>query len=270
MRSAAIMQAEKAEKTKTTAPTNGTAKPAEVTAAPVEEVVVPPVTVPEVVANPTGPGVTSVAAEAAPMVTAESAAMSSASGSQTTDRFKLVPTGTWPPPIYVDPAANEQERHYIEHRWHAQWDWYDKRASEAKRVYQRLQIVIGIGSVTVPVLIGFNPSDATVSEALRVATVVLSLTVAVAAAVENVKKYGDNWRSFRGAAEELLREKALYDVRSGPYRKTKTPFLLFVQRCEEIMTKQNGSFLQLAEEVQQTQGQGNQAGKGGADDTPGV
>jgi hypothetical protein len=167
------------------------------------------------------------------------------------DAHIIKPSGTWPPPIYVDPTASEQERHYIEYRWHSQWDWYDKRASEAKKMYQFLQIVIGVGSVTVPVLIGFRATDENINQVLTVATVLLSLTVAIAAAVENVKKYGDNWRNFRGAAEELLREKSLYDVKSGPYRKTKTPFLLFVQRSEEIMTKQNGSFLQLAEEVQQ-------------------
>ncbi|HEX2620550.1 MAG TPA: DUF4231 domain-containing protein [Phototrophicaceae bacterium] len=255
------MQAEKADKTKTAATGNGTAKPVDTPdEAPVAESAKPePVqeAVPaENIPVPVGPGVTSVAAHAADLVTGAARDLSS-------DRYTLVPKGTWPPPIYVDPSASEQERHYIEHRWHAQWDWYDKRASNAKNVYQRLQIIIGVGSVTVPVLIGFTPSSTDVREILQVATVALSLTVAIAAAIENVKKYGDNWRNFRGAAEELLREKALYDVRSGPYRKTKTPFLLFVQRCEEIMTKQNGSFLQLAEDVQQGQQAqgGNNPGK---------
>jgi hypothetical protein len=196
------------------------------------------------------------------------------------DKYTIVPKGTWPPPIYVDPNANEQERHYIEFRWHAQWEWYDKRASQAKRQYQRLQVLISVGAVIVPVLISFQPPSSWetalpgINDSLRVLTVIISGIVAALAVFENVYKYGDNWRNFRGAAEELLREKALYDVRSGPYRKTKTPFQLFVQRCEEIMTKQNGSFLQLADDVQQ-QGVAGQAGAPGqpggrAEDTPAV
>jgi hypothetical protein len=193
------------------------------------------------------------------------------------EQYTITPKGTWPPPIYVDPAATEQERHYIEHRWHSQWDWYDKRASEAKKRYQRLQVMISVGAVIVPVLISFQPPTAWeaalpgINDTLRVITVVISGVVAALAVFENVYKWGDNWRNFRGAAEELLREKALYDVKSGPYRKTKQPFQLFVQRCEEIMTKQNGSFLQLAEEVQQGQQQNGPAGsRAGTEDTPAV
>lgn len=258
------MQAEKVDKNKTN---NGTAKTTDVTAAPVQPAVA------EVVANSTGPGVTSVAAEAAPLVTAESASIPTTSAAASNDRFKLVPTGTWPPPIYVDPNATEQERHYIEHRWYAQWEWYDKKASEAKRNHQRTQMLVLIGSTLITALVAFTPPSSLeaalpwLPDTIRVVTVIISIGVGVYTGLENqVFKYGDNWRSFRGAAEELLREKALYDVRSGPYRKTKTAFLLFVQRCEEIMTKQNGSFLQLAEEVQQ--GQGSQQSKNNSDDHP--
>ncbi len=169
----------------------------------------------------------------------------------------ITPTGAWPPPIYVDASATEQETYYMEHRWYTQWSWYDTKASEAKKVYQRIQIVIGIGSVTVPVLVSLAPiaNDTTGRNALTLITVLISLLVAAAAAVENVKKYGDAWRTYRSAAEDLKREKSLYDVRSGPYRKSKRPFLLFVERCEDVMAKQNGSWAALKEEQQTTTAQ---------------
>lgn len=164
----------------------------------------------------------------------------------------ITPTGAWPPPIYVDASATEQESYYMEHRWYTQWNWYDTKASQAKKEYQRLQIMIGIGSVTVPVLVSLAPIavDTTGRNALTLITVFISLLVAAAAAIENVKNYGEAWRTYRSAAEDLKREKSLYDVRSGPYRKSKRPFLLFVERCEDIMAKQNGSWAAPKEEQQ--------------------
>lgn len=161
----------------------------------------------------------------------------------------LEPAGVWPPPIYLDAeTATKHERFYVEHRWYMQWSYYDNKAAEAKRVYQRLQLIIGIGSVTVPVLVGLTPVNDQGRYLIQAVTVAISLIVAAAAAIENVKKYGDAWRNYRGAAEELAREKSLYDVGSGPYRQAQKPFLLFAERCEDVIAKQNGAFLALKEE----------------------
>ncbi len=56
------------------------------------------------------------------------------------------------------------------------------------------------------------------------------------------------------AAEELAREKSLYDMRAGPYRKVKQPYDRFVERTEQIIAKQNGQWLnaQTAEEVEKS------------------
>ncbi len=164
--------------------------------------------------------------------------------------FVLSPSGTWPPPIYVNGTrAGREERFYMEHRWHAQWAYYDGKASTARKVYHRIQLIVGIGSVTVPVLISVAPSfDAGVQTVITMCTIVISLMVTVATAIENVKQYGDTWRTMRMAAEELAREKALYDVKGGSYRKLKHPFLLFAERCEGIIDKQNGAWSALKEE----------------------
>lgn len=182
------------------------------------------------------------------------------------EQYTLTPKGTWPPPIFVNPNAGELERHYIEFRWHAQWDWYDRKASEAKTQHQRLQRITVIGSTVITALVAFTPpvnvtnAIPWLEDVLKVVTVVISLAVGLSAGFEGLYKHGDNWRNYRGAAEEMLREKSMYDVKSGPYRKTKVPFQLFVQRIEEIITKQNGTFLQLADDVQQ-QGQQGQQGQ---------
>jgi uncharacterized protein YigE (DUF2233 family) len=111
-----------------------------------------------------------------------------------------------------------------------------------------LQLLIGIGSLSVPVLLGFQG-------AFTIIATIVSLVVAAAVAIENVKKYGDGWRAFRAAAEALQREKSLYDMGAGPYRTSKRPFLRFVERAEEIIAQQNGQFMQRPEDQPQPQGQ---------------
>lgn len=158
----------------------------------------------------------------------------------------LQPSSVWPPPIFVTKQASHQELFYIEHRWHAQYSWYDKRATDAKKMHTALRLIVGIGSVIVPVLIGSNWLDLFgIVGMQQFLTIAISLAVAIATAIETVYKPGDNWRSYRAAAEELAREKTMYDVKAGPYRRSKNAFLLFTERCEDIITKQNGQWLQM-------------------------
>ncbi|MDX1991131.1 MAG: DUF4231 domain-containing protein [bacterium] len=171
-------------------------------------------------------------------------------------KYSLIkPSETWPPPIFIDLAASDSERYYMEHRWYSQWSYYDKKASDAKKQYHRYQLFAVIGAGCVTALVGLSPiaTNITVRNGLTVLTVLVSLLVTSATAIEAVQKFGDSWRNYRSAAEELKREKSLYDVRSGSYRKAKKPFLLFVERCEEIMAKQNGSWAALREEQQPQQ-----------------
>lgn len=165
----------------------------------------------------------------------------------------LVPSGTWPPPIYLDHATTAQERYYMEHRWHAQWEWYDKRAAFFKKRHQRIQLVIGVGAGIVPALVAINTNDPIAASWLKFATICLSLIVTTFTVWENVYKHGDMWRSFRSAAEDLAREKALYDMRASHYMRSKSPFMRFVERTEEIIAKQNGQWLN--QHMQQEEGE---------------
>lgn len=163
----------------------------------------------------------------------------------------LDPANVWPPPIFINPTASAREIYYMQHRWYAQWNYYDSKASAAKTKYQRLQLIVAVGSVVVPVLVGLTPTDPNLRTSLDLLTVGVSLIVAAAAAIETVKQFGDEWRNFRSTAEELKREKSLYDTGSGPYRRAKNPFRLFVERSEEVMAKQNGAWAALKEESMQ-------------------
>lgn len=162
--------------------------------------------------------------------------------------YRITPESMWPPPVFVRKNIGPHERFYLEHRWYAQWAFFDKKASINKRNYHSLQFIIGVGSVTVPVLVGIR--DDRIQDALYLVTVFISLAVAIAAAIENINKYGDNWRSYRQAAEDLKQEKSLYDVRAGRYADHPSPFTRFVERTEEIVAQQNGRWVQSVERQQ--------------------
>ena len=140
---------------------------------------------------------------------------------------------------YVSPQApiSRKFENYIETRWYPQWKFYDERASHSKSRYIRYQVFIALGSVTVPIIIGFNFVPQWIPA-------VISGLVAAAAAIENVMKYGDNWRAYRAAAEGLNREKVLYEAMSGPYGTATAPLRMFVERCEDVIAEETGRFVE--------------------------
>jgi hypothetical protein len=176
----------------------------------------------------------------------------------------------WPPPVFGRPTMRPEERFYLENRWYSQWAFYDKKANESKKKYLRLQQVIVLGSVIVPVLIASGPYLASVIPAasdssqdilrflIDFTTIVISTAVAGSAAWEGLHKYGDSWTTYRRAAEEMQQEKFMFDVRSGRYANNADAFPRFVERCEEIMAQQNGRFIQTIEKQQAQQAEQNQ------------
>jgi len=166
------------------------------------------------------------------------------------DNYKILPDASWPPPMYIKRNIPPDERFYMEHRWHSEWSFFDKKATENKNLYHRYQWIIGVGSVAVPVLVGINPADATATQILYFLTVGISLAVAISAAIENIYKYGENWRSYRQAAEELKQEKSLYDARAGRYSERNGAFARFAEKVEEIIAQQNGRWVQTTEKQQ--------------------
>lgn len=164
------------------------------------------------------------------------------------DDYQILPEAPWPPPIFVRQGLSPQERYYIEHRWYSQWSFFDTKATQSKNRYYRTQIIVGLGSVTVPVLVGINASGIA-ADVLYFVTVIISLSVAMATAIEALYTFGDNWRSYRSAAEDMYQEKSLYDVKAGRYMNNNQAFIRFVERCEEIIAQQNGRWVQSQEKA---------------------
>ncbi len=73
----------------------------------------------------------------------------------------------------------------------------------------------------------------------------LGVLIAVAASANALYKYQENWIQYRATSEQLTREKFLYLTNSGNYA-VEDKFPLFVQMIENLLAKENSSWVQFA------------------------
>ena len=99
---------------------------------------------------------------------------------------------------------------YVEQRLEPEIAYYDRRASENKRLFHAVSLVAITTAAAVPVL---SAADA---ERWLVAAAGAGASVAISALA--LLKWQEDWLQFRGNTERLKKEKALYTTRAGPYR----------------------------------------------------
>ncbi|HYN90229.1 MAG TPA: DUF4231 domain-containing protein [Ardenticatenaceae bacterium] len=124
-----------------------------------------------------------------------------------------------------------KEEIYLQQRWQSQRDYYSAKSAFYKRWHHGLQLFIALGAIAVPVILN-------IAQVPQLVPTILSALVAGAAALENVYRFGDNWRNFRQTLEGLKREKVMYDAGAGPYRETDNAFALFVERVESLISEE--------------------------------
>lgn len=134
---------------------------------------------------------------------------------------------------------------YMTDRWEDQYAYYSKKAAYNKKVYQRVRLIVVLAGLAIPVLV-------TIPNTATWLTAVLGLLVSAMTAVEAIYHYGDNWRAFRQAAEQLKRERVYYDAGVGRYAADPaTAFNTFVEHCEDIMAQESSTFFKRDEQMQQ-------------------
>ena len=116
-----------------------------------------------------------------------------------------------------------------------------------------LRLPIVIGGVAVPGLISVSLSTAPGATGdLRQVTFLVSLMVAILAALEGVFQFGERWRHYRRTAERLKSAGWQFLMLNGPYRRYETheqAFVPFTERVEEILGEDVEGYLgQLATE----------------------
>jgi hypothetical protein len=123
--------------------------------------------------------------------------------------------------------------------------WLEGKSAETQRLYYVLRLTSIVGGVIVPTL---------VAAGLKGLPAVLSLVVAVSAAVEEFFKYGERWRHYRRTAELLKIEGWQFLQRCGSYAGQPTDaeaYGVFAAKVEEILRQEVDVFVtQVAGEPQ--------------------
>lgn len=137
------------------------------------------------------------------------------------------------------PATWEQQRDtYLNERIDGQIKWYGGKSRDNKRWYYQSRTVIIVCGALIPLLVGYANGQ---WEWLKYAAGALGAMVAIAEGLLSLKKYLENWTTYRSTSERLKREKLLYlnkvgeDYAAGD----EAAFKQFVLKAELIMTSEN-------------------------------
>ena len=122
---------------------------------------------------------------------------------------------------------------YVERRLAPEIDYYESRARRSKACFQLVSISAIIASAMVPVLATTDFERWVLAGSGGLAAVALSMLA--------LFKWQENWLQFRGNAESLKKECALYQTRTGPYRGLDGADLIeaLTLRTEELISREH-------------------------------
>ncbi len=166
-------------------------------------------------------------------------------------------SATLPPLAHIAKAELKRKtEEYLKARWEDQFEYYSSKASANKKIYQRIRLMVALIGFLIPVTVTLPNLIPSVIPA------VLGVAVSFLTAWETIYRYGDNWRSFRQASEELKRERVYFESGSGSYARQnpQEAFIRFVENCEAIMAQESGSFFKRDAQTQQGSDQGGAMG----------
>ena len=129
------------------------------------------------------------------------------------------------------------EESYLSDRVENQIAWYDDKSQLAQRRFKLLRGFEVIAAATIPLVAGFGKEPFPVSLFVGV----LGTSIAIASTIISLNQYQENWTEYRTTCESLKHEKFLFLTKAEPYDKEE-PFLLFVQRVEGLISKENSSW----------------------------
>lgn len=140
---------------------------------------------------------------------------------------------------------DEMPKQFLKSRWLDQLIWMDKASKKNQKYYYIFRLSCIVGGVLIPALVSIK-ANGTIDGYLHFLTVLLSLIVAVSAAVEEFFHFGERWRHYRRMAEILKSEGWSFFQRSGRYRKHEShteAYPEFAGRVEEILQKEVEVFI---------------------------
>jgi hypothetical protein len=140
---------------------------------------------------------------------------------------------------------------YLKERVDDQLAYYGEAASRYKKRYMRMQTVIIVLGVLVPVVINLPDTigGTDLELTFRLTATLMSLTLAIVSGVLNLHKFGDLWLEYRLTEESLKKEKFLYLTGSGKYADPGSAFPRFVENVEGILSAEHTKFRSIVEDA---------------------
>lgn len=138
----------------------------------------------------------------------------------------------------------ELNKEFMRARWLELVIWMNEKAQESVWWYRRLRLATIIGGVIVPALVSLNlGSD--MQGLIQALTFVVSLVVALSAAVEEFFRYGERWRHYRRMTESLKSEGWQFLQLSGTYADQThvQAYPAFASRVEELSREEVESYI---------------------------
>ncbi|MEO6757885.1 MAG: DUF4231 domain-containing protein [Saprospiraceae bacterium] len=128
---------------------------------------------------------------------------------------------------------------YLRDRIDDQIGWYEMKSKRNKQWYHLSRTLTILGGALIPLCVGYSDSW----NWLKYLAGALGVVIAITEGILGLKKFKDNWFTYRSAAEALRREKQFYLHRVGDYSDPAVAFPNFVQRAEQIMSSENSSWI---------------------------
>lgn len=137
-------------------------------------------------------------------------------------------------------GLNNDQKRFLRFRWRAQLLFFKCRIIRNRRRYYAARGTAVVGAVIVPALLGADFIDPSTTVVVRGAAFGISLTVAVATALEEFVGWGKRWRLYRQAHDEIKAEGWRFVELLGDYSKSgghQAGFPMFAQNVEAILER---------------------------------
>ncbi|MEN2280602.1 DUF4231 domain-containing protein [Algoriphagus sp. SE2] len=126
------------------------------------------------------------------------------------------------------------EENYIAERVDKQLDWYEEKAALNKKLFIWKEGLVISFAALIPFILVWDPL-----ESGKILSAALGMSITILSGVASTMKLEKKWTEYRTTAETLKHERFLYFTRSGHYQNPKPLFNEFVQRVENIISKEN-------------------------------
>jgi hypothetical protein len=136
---------------------------------------------------------------------------------------------------------------YLKDRYYDQIEWYGNAAKKNQSYYIKFQWGLIILSALTPVLITID-LYISIYPILRWIPITTSVFVAIFAAALKTFKFQENWINYRTTCESLKKEKHYYDANLGEYAKLKTKKRTFVERVENLISREHSLWITTSKE----------------------